>query len=124
MAYNNKGYLYIYLHKYDEAVDSLAKALAIDGTDRPTRLSMALALQKRNRGDDTRKAREMLDLVLKENGRDLEAIYAYAQLGKKDEFIGLAKGMAGSDPELKERLKTDMEFEPYRNDPEFKAITR
>src|SRR3990172_886189 len=121
-AYGNKGYVLIYLKRYDDAVESLSKAITLNDKSPAQHNNMALALMKRNRGNDAQKAREISEQVLKEDSKGKSSAYAYANLGKKNEMLALLKRLIAKDTSIAQDVKTDMEFDPYRDDLRFKSI--
>ena len=123
-AYIAKGHIMIILKRYDDALAELEKALARDAGSRPARTNKALALLKRGKGDDAEKAKKMLEQVIAENGKDVAAARAYAMLQNKEYMVALVKYLATVAPIVKTYIGTDIEFEAYWNDPDFKAALK
>jgi len=121
-ALDGKGYALTLAGRYDEALPCLTRALTIDKADRETNFCMALALKGRGKGGDAKDAAAIFDKLLKENDKDLVALYTYAVVGRKDDMLALARKVVDIDPTLKLELKRDREFKAYRKDPEFMAV--
>jgi len=121
-AYSNKGYSLINLARYDDAIDYIKKALVIRPDFRGAKINMALALQKRGGPGDTDNAKAILMNLINENSQDDNAARAYALLGDRDDMLMLVRILIAKKPHLKLTFKSDLEFEAYRDDPEFKDL--
>ncbi len=134
-AYFKKGFALSKLGKHEEAiricglggdsadaVECYEKLLELEPENRPLRLNIARARQKRNGSGDADKARAILNNLLKEDDKDDFAAGAYALLGERDKMLALVRTLVAEKPELKQILSTVHTFEAYRTDPEFKAI--
>ena len=86
------------------------------------RKNAAFALQKRNKPGDADEARAILNNLLKENDNDEVAAKAYALLGERGKMLSLVRTLVAETPAFKVTFRTGLEFEAYRDDPEFKAI--
>lgn len=122
IAYSNKCYSLIWLKDYDKAIESIDIAISLGMRLRQNRINKALALQRRDGEGDAEQAAEILEGLLKENDRDADAARAYSMLGKKDEMLALVKDLVAKNATLKNNFKRELEFEPYRTDPDFIAI--
>jgi len=123
-AYLAKGHTLIAMKKYDEAIGVMDKLMAVDKTNRLARTTVALALIKRDKGDDESKAGELLTAVLAAKTDDVAAARAYAMLHKKEQMISVVKYLVKIVPVVSTYLGTDAELEEYRDDPDFKAALK
>jgi len=118
-TYISKGRILIAMKRYDDALASLDKALALDAKSRAARIATALALLRRGGGGDPEKAKEILTQLLAEKNNDVAAARAYALLGDRENMLNTLKYLVAVAPAVKTYIGSEMEFEPYRDDPGF-----
>ena len=120
-AYLAKGHTLIAMKRYDGAIGVMESLMAVDKGNRLAKTTVALALIKRDKGEDRAKAGELLEQVLAAKTDDVAAARAYAMLHKKEEMLNVVRYLVKIVPAVRTYLGTDLEFEEYRDDPDFKA---
>ncbi|MBI5189298.1 MAG: hypothetical protein HZA22_01290 [Nitrospirae bacterium] len=117
-ALGNIGYVYIHNHDLNKAFEFIEKALKVNDKARYVIKHYALALMLRHNEGDKAEAETILKKLLAENDSDLAAAHAYAMLGEK----GKLKDLLTKNSSFHRNFHKDIEFEPYRSDPEFLTI--
>ncbi len=119
MAHMGKGYALIMLSRYTEAKDELDKALAESKENRDALYLKAVALKYGGRDSGKSDAEETFNQLVKDDPYDLVALYAYAELGQREEMLRLMEDLVKLDPTLATRFKSDRDFSKYQTDKDF-----
>lgn len=123
IAWSNKAAVLGDLGRYEEALEAYEKAIGFDPNDATARSNKGADLVSMDRPEE---ALDVLGEALTLDPNHPRAWFhkarAHSQLGEKDEMLDALKKAIELEPKVKEEAKTDEDFDPFREDEDFRAL--
>lgn len=124
-TWNNLAHAYITSEKMDEAIEAFQKAAEIKPDFHEALHNLGLALGKQKKYSEALEAFEKA-IEAKEDKHEsmYNAACVYALLGKRDGSLSNLKKAIELQPEYAAKAKKDKDFSSFKDDEEFKEITK
>ena len=123
IAWYNKGVALWRLGRHEKALDAFENTIKLDPKDAPAWTNSGVILTKLDRNREALEShKKALELAPNYALAWFNKAGAHSLLGEKSEMLVALKRAIELDPKRKEKAKTDPDFEPYRDDPDFRAL--